>query len=158
MNNIFLALQIVIFVTLLISDLLPLGRLNDFETMSRELSLPERLMGTLINCVFVVVSIFLTAKLFMGLELNRFEGFYLYAFWPLFFLGMLINWWFPYLFGKPESSVKQMERLASNTIMLFPKFKGRLAPNLLHTLVHSLTLAVNFLLYTVIWNFHHVVT
>lgn len=143
MKKLLIFSQIVVLAILLTSDLIPLGNLNDMDALREELSLGTRLLGTGMNGGFVLLALFLTIKKMRTGELGKLGNFYFYAFWPLFFLGQMINWWFPYLLGTPAALVEQIRVLTADTLIIFPEYQGRLAPNFLHCVLHLFTLIVN---------------
>lgn len=150
LEMLFILTQLLILIILLIHDWVPLGRLNDLEGLSKQVSFKQNLTITMVNSFPTLI-----ALLFSMIYYHRPYPFsvsvYLILYYLVLFMGEIRAWWIPYFFGTSPERVKRYADMFGNTHSFLPERNG-IIPNTLHVILHALTFVTLILSVFVVTN------
>lgn len=119
--------------------LVPLGSLNDVHTILEQHSFNELLIIT-ISGVIQFALLLGGVIFFIGKRYPIWVKLWLVIHQSFIFLGALIAWWIPYLFGiGAEQRVERYNQMFGTTHTFLPVMNG-IVPNTLHTVFHLVLL------------------
>lgn len=136
MITFFIILQTILLLIMLFHDWVHIPPLTDIESLKKAHSVKFRLLGSLINGMFVFIPLCLTVAYAPGP----------YPFWVvlnmiLFYLGLTIgticSWWIPYFFGS-SAELKEGFKEYKNTHHFLPPRGDNVVPNTFHVILHVL--------------------
>lgn len=128
-----------IIVFMVVQDTVPLGRLNNVDAIAESRSTSELIIVTITGTLQFLL-IFAGVVFFIGKRYPTLVKIWLIIHQSSIFIGALIAWWIPYLFG-----IGAAERAESYHIMFgethsfLPVMNG-IVPNTLHTMFHGVLL------------------
>ncbi|MGM8366409.1 hypothetical protein ACLIBG_13165 [Virgibacillus sp. W0181] len=124
-----------IFLFMIVQDLIPLGTLNDVKTIASLQSFNETLVVTMIGLVQILL-LMGGVLFFIGKGYPVLIKIWLIVHPSSIFLGAIMAWWVPYLFGiGAEERVERYNAMFGNTHAFLPVMNG-IVPNTLHTIFH----------------------
>ncbi len=141
-----IALQVFQLAFLSLHDWLPLGRLNDISAIRRTITPLQRLAGSLVPVIPVLIALTLSLKYF-GSAYPGWIKWWLRITFGLLFLGEVEAWWLPYLFGTTAKRVALYQALFARTHSFLRPRHG-IVVNTLHVVLHASTLAAVIVLLT----------
>ncbi|MGM9920444.1 MAG: hypothetical protein ACI33O_04305 [Bhargavaea sp.] len=128
-----------ILIFMLVQDWVPLGSLNDVDSVFQVHSFTDILTSTLINAGQFVLLIFIV-RLFIGRRYPVWARLWLIIHQGFIFAGALMAWWIPYLFGVgAEEKAEPYRIMFGSTHSFLPEMNG-ITPNTLHTGLHAVLL------------------
>lgn len=128
-----------ILLLMLVQDWVPLGSLNDIDSVFQVHSFTDILTSTLINAGQFVLLIFIV-RLFIGRRYPGWARLWLIIHQGFILAGVLMAWWIPYLFGiGAEEKTEPYGITFGNTHAFLPEMNG-ITPNTLHTGFHAVLL------------------
>ncbi|PAE21494.1 hypothetical protein CHH80_06225 [Bacillus sp. 7504-2] len=123
------------FFFMIVQDWVPLGSFNDVQAIREANSYNELITVTLINVGQILILMGLLVK-FMGKRYPIWVKLWLIIHQLCIFVGVLISWWIPYLFGYgAEQKVERYNQMFGDTHSFLPVMNG-IVPNTLHFLFH----------------------
>ncbi len=124
-----------ILLFMIVQDLIPLGSLNDIEAIASVESLNEIIVTMLIGAVQILL-ILGGVLIFAGKRYPLLIKIWLLVHPTFIFLGAIISWWIPYLFGTgTEEKIETFNIMFGDTHSFLPVMNG-MVPNTLHTMFH----------------------
>ncbi|MGN7942523.1 hypothetical protein [Metabacillus sp. 22489] len=140
-----------ILVFMIVQDWVPIGSLNDVQAIANERSFNELLIITVSGIVQILV-LMTFVIIYMGKLYPIWVKLWLFIHQICIFVGVLIDWWIPYLFGYgAEKRVESYNQMFGDTHFFLPVMNG-IVPNTLHTIFHLTLLICIFLTINVILN------
>lgn len=131
----FIVIQSILLLFMLFHDWLPIPPLNDLETLKSQDSFFYRILGSVVNGLFVLIPLLLTLIFFHQASIPFFAALLVALFYFVLSLGTIISWWIPYFFGSSENHRKHFNKF-KNTHHLLPKRGDNVIPNTLHIILH----------------------
>jgi hypothetical protein len=120
---------------MIVQDWIPLGALNDVEAIAATQSTSELITTTLIGVIQILLLLG-GVLFFIGKKYPVWAKIWLIIHPACIFIGALVAWWIPYLFGVgAEARVDRYNVIFGNTHAFLPVING-IVPNTLHTLFH----------------------
>lgn len=138
------ALQCFHVLFLALHDWIPLGPLNDVNTVRTANPLHKLLAGTLISSTPFVIGLAASA-LHLGRPYPSWLFWWLAISYSLLFIGELEAWWVPYFFRSDPIRAERYRLMFGATHAFLPERNG-IRPNTLHVILHAATLATLLLL------------
>ncbi|TFJ91857.1 hypothetical protein [Lentibacillus salicampi] len=124
-----------IFLFMIVQDLIPLGTLNDVEAIASLQSFSETLAVTAVGVVQILL-LMGGILFFIGKRYPVLIRIWLIVHPSCIFLGALVAWWIPYLFGiGVEERATRYNAMFGDTHAFLPVMNG-IVPNTLHTTFH----------------------
>ena len=136
-----------LFLFMMLHDWIPLGSLNDIQVVSAENTKKELVIVTLIGAVQILL-LMAILLLFIGKKYPISAKLWLIIHPSCIFVGAMMSWWIPYLFGfGAEERVERYRVIFGNTHSFLP-VKNGIVPNTLHSLFHlTLLLCIILVIY-----------
>lgn len=143
----FIVLQVILLFFMLSHDWISVKPFNDIAALKRDDTTAYRLLGSVINGLFVLIPLTLTwiYRDHLPLVVN----WIIIGFYAVLTLGTILSWWVPYFWGSSEKH-RQAFRKFQNTHHFLPSRGNNVVPNTLHVVLHlqvwtCLVLAIYFL-------------
>lgn len=128
-----------IIVFMVVQDWVPLGSLNDVDAIAKSRSTSELIIVTMTGTLQFLL-IFAGVLFFMGKRYPTIVKIWLIIHQSSIFVGALIAWWIPYLFGiGAEKRAEDYQIMFGGTHSFLPVMNG-IVPNTLHTMFHGVLL------------------
>ena len=136
-----------LFLFMMVHDWIPLGSLNDIQDVSAENSKKELVIATSIGAVQILL-LMAILLLFIGKKYPVWAKLWLIIHPSCIFVGAMMSWWIPYLFGiGAEERAERYRVIFGNTHSFLP-VKNGIVPNTLHSLFHlTLLLCIILVIY-----------
>lgn len=126
---------IFIFLLMIVHDFIPLGPFNDVEAILNDRPLKELIFVTIVNAGQILL-IIIGVLFFIGKKYPIIIKLWLIIHQSCIFIGALIAWWIPYIFGiGAEQRVERYQEMFGNTHSFLPIMNG-IVPNTIHTIFH----------------------
>lgn len=126
---------IFIFLFMIVHDFVPLGPFNDVEAILNDRPLKELIFVTIVNAGQILL-IIIGVLFFIGKKYPIIIKLWLIIHQSCIFIGALIAWWIPYIFGiGAEQRVERYQEMFGNTHSFLPIMNG-IVPNTIHTIFH----------------------
>lgn len=126
---------IFIFLFMIVHDFIPLGPFNDVEAILNDRPLKELIFVTIVNAGQILL-IIIGVLFFIGKKYPIIIKLWLIIHQSCIFIGALIAWWIPYIFGiGAEQRVERYQEMFGNTHSFLPIMNG-IVPNTIHTIFH----------------------
>ena len=126
---------IFIFLFMIVHDFIPLGPFNDVEAILNDQPLKELIFVTIVNAGQILL-IIIGVLFFIGKKYPIIIKLWLIIHQSCIFIGALIAWWIPYIFGiGAEQRVERYQEMFGNTHSFLPIMNG-IVPNTIHTIFH----------------------
>lgn len=126
---------IFIFLLMIVHDFVPLGPFNDVEAILNDRPLKELIFVTIVNAGQILL-IIIGVLFFIGKKYPIIIKLWLIIHQSCIFIGALIAWWIPYIFGiGAEQRVERYQEMFGNTHSFLPIMNG-IVPNTIHTIFH----------------------
>src|SRR5690625_2794028 len=141
-----------ILLYMIVQDLIPLGTLNDVKAIASLQSINETLVVTMIGVVQILL-LMGGILFFIGKRYPILIRIWLIVHPSCIFLGAIMAWWVPYLFGiGAEERMERYNAMFGNTHAFLPVMNG-IVPNTLHTTFHiSLFVCIILTVYIFVTN------
>jgi hypothetical protein len=136
MVDFFIQLQIVLFFFMILHDWVELRPFTDLQALKKAHSTKERLFGSFINGLLVLVPLALTIY-YRSLATPLWAKILFVLIYGLITFGTVTAWWIPYFTGKyliPGNKAGFEEY--RNTHTFLPKRGQNVVPNTLHVVLH----------------------
>lgn len=126
---------ILIFLFMIVHDFVPLGQFNDVEAILNDRPLKELIFVTVINAGQILL-IIIGVLFFIGKKYPIIIKLWLIIHQSCIFIGALIAWWIPYIFGiGAERRAERYQEMFGDTHSFLPVMNG-IVPNTIHTIFH----------------------
>lgn len=126
---------IFIFLFMIVHDFIPLGPFNDVEAILNDRPLKELIFVTIVNAGQILL-IIIGVLFFIGKKYPIIIKLWLIIHQSCIFIGALIAWWIPYIFGiGAEQRVERYQEMFGNTHSFLPIMNG-IVPNTIYTIFH----------------------
>ncbi|SET21969.1 hypothetical protein SAMN05216389_10729 [Oceanobacillus limi] len=137
----------IVLLFMLLHDWVPLGPLNDVEAIKAAKSSGELVTTTLIGVIQIVL-LMTIILIYIGRKYPLWIKLWLMIHPSCIFIGAILSWWVPYLFGiGAEVKVADYTLMFSNTHSFLPVMNG-IVPNTIHLIFHlSLFLCICITIY-----------
>lgn len=120
---------------MIVHDFVPLGPFNDVEAILNDRPLKELIFVTVVNAGQILL-IIIGVLFFIGKKYPIIIKLWLIIHQSCIFIGALIAWWIPYIFGiGAEQRVERYQEMFGNTHSFLPIMNG-IVPNTIHTIFH----------------------
>lgn len=140
MDRAFLVLQIFILVFIVAHDWVPLGALNDVQTLKSGPRVRGMKIRTAANSLLVGLAIVLTLLWWSG-PYPLAARIVLAAVYALLLAAEIVAWWIPFFFGASPRRTKAIQSMFAQTHSILPRRSDRIVPNTAHILLHAMLLA-----------------
>lgn len=135
---------------MLFHDWIAIPPLSDIEALKSTDSNAYRLLGSVINGMFVLIPLVLTFIYFKQEKIPILVTSAVTFFYALLTFGTILSWWVPYIFGSSKKHKQQFEKF-KNTHHFLPPRGDNVVPNTLHVILHlqvwiCLIIAINYLI------------
>lgn len=131
----FIAIQFVLLAFMLFHDWISIPPLNDIEALKTNDSTFYRVLGSLINGLFVLIPLILTIIFFDHNHVPFSIALIVFSFYFVLTLGTIFSWWLPYIFGSSKT-LKEAFSKFKNTHHFLPARGDNIVPNTLHVILH----------------------
>lgn len=126
---------IFIFLLMIVHDFIPLGPFNDVEAILNDRPLKELIFVTIVNAGQILL-IIIGVLFFIGKKYPIIIKLWLIIHQSCIFIGALIAWWIPYIFGiGAEQRAERYQEMFGDTHSFLPIMNG-IVPNTIHTIFH----------------------
>lgn len=126
---------IFIFLLMIVHDFVPLGPFNDVEAILNDRPLKELIFVTVVNAGQILL-IIIGVLFFIGKKYPIIIKLWLIIHQSCIFIGALIAWWIPYIFGiGAEQRAERYQEMFGNTHSFLPIMNG-IVPNTIYTIFH----------------------
>lgn len=126
---------IFIFLLMIVHDFVPLGPFNDVEAILNDRPLKELIFVTVVNAGQILL-IIIGVLFFIGKKYPIIIKLWLIIHQSCIFIGALIAWWIPYIFGiGAEQRAERYQEMFGDTHSFLPIMNG-IVPNTIHTIFH----------------------
>ena len=133
----FVILQGIILLILLVQDTVNLAPFNNLGAQVRHLGWTKLVIGTFLNAIGAVVSLYLTIR-FNGTPLPLSAKIFFVLWYAMMMLGMYVSWYKPYFFGPTQKELDLYQAFFAGTHSILPVRNGYPGPNTLHLVLHAL--------------------
>lgn len=126
---------IFIFLLMIVHDFVPLGPFNDVEAILNDRPLKELIFVTVVNAGQILL-IIIGVLFFIGKKYPIIIKLWLIIHQSCIFIGALIAWWIPYIFGiGAEQRAERYQEMFGDTHSFLPIMNG-IVPNTIYTIFH----------------------
>lgn len=126
---------IFIFLLMIVHDFVPLGPFNDVEAILNDRPLKELIFVTIVNAGQILL-IIIGVLFFIGKKYPIIIKLWLIIHQSCIFIGALIAWWIPYIFGiGAEQRAERYQEMFGDTHSFLPIMNG-IVPNTIYTIFH----------------------
>ena len=132
--EIFIFLQIFLFLLMIVHDWVSLYPLNDIAILRKYHSKRELFMGSCINGSMVMIPLLISLYGYMHI-FTQSMTLIMVALYGILTVGTMCVWWIPYIFGSSDAHKSGFKEY-SNTHHFLPSRGTNLIPNSLHVIIH----------------------
>lgn len=133
--EIFIGLQVSLFLWMILHDWISVKPFNDLDTLKKYDSNFGIFFQSFVNGLMVFIPLLLTILQYRAGEAYIKMARIICIFYLITTVGTILSWWVPYIFGSPKSHKEEFLKF-KNYHTFLPVRGNNVVPNTLHVLLH----------------------
>lgn len=135
MIALFIIIQSILLIFMLFHDWIPIPPFNDIEALKKSDSTFYRLLGSLVNGMFVLIPLIITLRCYQQTPVPLIAMVTVLTYYLLLTIGTILSWWIPYYWGSSQKLKEEFSKF-KNTHHFLPARGDNVIPNTLHVILH----------------------
>lgn len=120
---------------MLFHDWIPIPPFNDIDALKKSDSTFYRLLGSLVNGMFVLIPLIITLRCYQQIPIPLIAMVTVLTCYLLLTIGTILSWWIPYYWGSSQKLKEEFSKF-KNTHHFLPARGDNVIPNTLHVILH----------------------
>lgn len=120
---------------MLFHDWITIPPFNDIEALKKSDSTFYRLLGSLVNGMFVLIPLIITLRCYQQTPIPLIAMITVLTCYLLLTIGTILSWWVPYYWGSSQKLKDEFSKF-KNTHHFLPARGDNVIPNTLHVILH----------------------